>query len=219
MKTLKIDGIEKEFFITPGSLYSIKIESNKQFMNVVNSLLYFDEEKVIYSENYTMKPLSKYSLLITNVFDISLNDKKRLQTLYKKICSDYKLKFEDELHLINQRIINMLKDLRIELNSNIVFNVDLDLCKLLEVYKVSYEETSDMSFLEKLVLFVKSYLDIQDIKILFLIDSIKYLSNDEVHIFLKEMGYLGITVFDIFYERPTFDIGNLSVIDEDFCEL
>ena len=139
MKTLKIKNIDSLINIEAGNIENIIIENSKLYFSIVNSIIIDDNDYLIYSIDNDNKDLEKYSLLITTPFDLNPNNKKILTALYKKIDKEkHILKINEELEIINYKIIKTLETISLDLNQNMNFNTELDLVKLLSLYDFSF---------------------------------------------------------------------------------
>ena len=125
MKTLKIKNIDSLINIEAGNIENIIIENSKLYFSIVNSIIIDDNDYLIYSIDNDNKDLEKYSLLITTPFDLNPNNKKILTALYKKIDKEkHILKINEELEIINYKIIKTLETISLDLNQNMNFNTE-----------------------------------------------------------------------------------------------
>ena len=219
IKYLKIKGIESEIRLYAGNIHYVCIENLELYFTIVHSLIDSDNDNIIYSEDYVIKPFEKNSILITDIFNIDINNKKILSALYKYIDKNkFNLGIKEKLDNINNKIINVLEDISLDMNVPMDFNDDLDINKLLSMYNFSFLDDNTISPCERLIKYIKAYLEISYISIVFLIDIMKYFNENDKNEIEKEMSYLGITIIDISLFSKTRNRENLIIIDDDLCE-
>ena len=219
MKTLKIKSIDSLINIEAGNIENIIIENSKLYFSIVNSIIIDDNDYLIYSIDNDNKDLEKYSLLITTPFDLNPNNKKILTALYKKIDKEkHILKINEELEIINYKIIKTLETISLDLNQNMNFNTELDLVKLLSLYDFSFEDDCEEDLLNKLVFYIKANLEIKNIDIVFCIDILRFLSQEEMEKLKRELELLNICLINISFSSRVSSIKKSIVIDEDYCE-
>ena len=220
MKTLKIKSIDSLINIAAGNIENIIIENSKLYFSIVNSIIIDDNDYLIYSIDNDNKDLEKYSLLITTPFDLNPNNKKILTSLYKKIDKEkHILKINEELEIINYKIIKTLETISLDLNQSMNFNTELDLVKLLSLYDFSFEDDCEEDLLNKLVFYIKANLEINNIDIVFCIDILRFLSQEEMEKLKRELELLNICLINISFSSRVSSIKKSIVIDEDYCEL
>lgn len=219
MNTLKIKGIDSIIKIEPGNIENIIIENPKLYFKIINSIIFDDNDYLVYTIRNDLKDLEKYSLLITTPFDLNPNSKKILTALYKKIDKEkHILKISEELEEINCKIVKILEAISLDLNQNMNFNLELELVKLLSLYDFSFEENSEDDLLNKLIFYIKANLEIKNIDIVFCIDILKFFSCEEVTILKRELALLNVSLIDISFSSRADSIKKSIVIDEDYCE-
>ena len=220
MKTLKIKNIDSLINIEAGNIENIIIENSKLYFSIVNSIIIDDNDYLIYSIDNDNKDLEKYSLLITTPFDLNPNSKKIMTALYKKIDKEkHILKINEELEIINYKIIKTLETISLDLNQSMNFNTELDLVKLLSLYDFSFEDDCEEDLLNKLVFYIKANLEIKNIDIVFCIDILRFLSQEEMEKLKRELELLNICLINISFSSRVSSIKKSIVIDEDYCEL
>ena len=148
------------------------------------------------------------------------NNKKILTALYKKIDKEkHILKINEELEIINYKIIKTLETISLDLNQSMNFNTELDLVKLLSLYDFSFEDDCEEDLLNKLVFYIKANLEIKNIDIVFCIDILRFLSQEEIEKLKRELELLNICLINISFSSRVSSIKKSIVIDEDYCEL
>ena len=73
--------------------------------------------------------------------------------------------------------------------------------------------------MNKLVFYIKANLEIKNIDIVFCIDILRFLSQEEIEKLKRELELLNICLINISFSSRVSSIKKSIVIDEDYCEL
>lgn len=140
MKKLTIHGIEKEFIIDAGLIYCINIENRNFYLKLMDSFLNNDNDFIFYLEKNELVDISKRDLIINDIYNISPNNKKILNSLYKRINEKMlNQQIKDNIQNINLNLLNILEEISLNLNLSIDYDLDLDITKILSLYKFSFK--------------------------------------------------------------------------------
>lgn len=219
MNTVKIRGLEKNFVLEPGKIYNINIENRFYYQSFMRALMEEDSEFFLYFENGKEVPFMKRSLVINDLFNIDPNNKKTLTSLYKRINETVLQNTDaEDIQRINGSMLELLQKISFEMNMEMEYETDLDITKILSLYKFSFKRQSN-NLLESVVTYIKANMEIMNLKILFMIHILPLLKEQDMELFQKELEFLNLTVIHI---QPIFDINRTFVenitIDNDFCE-
>lgn len=219
MKLLKIQNINKDFYIESGNIYNVNIENLNLYYKLINALLNYDEEIFIYSEDYEQKSFTKNSLIINNIFDLDINSKKILNGLYKRISNEIiDQKDKLKIDMINSELIELLNKISMDLSLDIDFLLDLDITKILNLYNFSFK-CEGVSPLEKIVNYIKANLEVYNFKFVVTNNLISLLSNEDISLLSKELSYLNLSLINIALIRKNkIEIVDNLTIDDDLCE-
>lgn len=216
---LKIKNIEKDFQIEPGNIYNLNIENQKFYYNLLDKLYDFDEDTFIYSKDYEIKNLSKSCLIIDNIFNLDANNKKILNSLYKRISSELIDKSDkDEIEKINSTIISLLNKISLDLNLNVDYYTDLDVIKILNLYNFCFKMDQSTP-LEKFVTYIKANLEINKYKFIISTNILPLFSKSDIELLSNELKYLGLTLINITLIQQKYEnLVDSLTIDNDLCE-
>lgn len=216
---LKIKNIEKDFQIEPGNIYNLNIENQKFYYNLLGKLYDFDEDTFIYSKDYEIKNLSKSCLIIDNIFNLDVNNKKILNALYKRISSELIDKSDkDEIEKINSTIISLLNKISLDLNLSVDYYTDLDVIKILNLYNFCFKMDQSTP-LEKFVTYIKANLEINKYKFIISTNILPMFSKNDIELLSNELKYLGLTLINITLIQQKYEnLVDSLTIDNDLCE-
>ena len=219
MNLLKIKYIDKDFEIIAGKIYSINVESQNVYLRLINALIENDNEYVVYSENFRQEKFEKKSIFISDLFAIDPNSKKILTSLYKRIDSNIITENDkEEIEKINSQILNILNNVSMELNSQTQFLLDLDITKILSLYKFEFC-VSDGTLIERILTYIKANMEILDLKFVITLNMLPLIEDEKFDIFQHELELLGISLININFIN-NFKSKNVEylTIDKDLCE-
>lgn len=216
---LKIKNIEKDFQIEPGNIYNLNIENQKFYYNLLGKLYDFDEDTFIYSKDYEIKNLNKSCLIIDNIFNLDANNKKILNSLYKRISSELIDKSDkDKIEKINSTILSLLNKISLDLNLSVDYYTDLDVIKILNLYNFCFKMDQSTP-LEKFVTYIKANLEINKYKFIISTNILPMFSKNDIELLSNELKYLGLTLINITLIHQKYEnLVDSLTIDNDLCE-
>ena len=216
---LKIKHIEKDFLIEAGNIYNINIENPEFYYELLNNLYTFDEDTFIYSKDFEIKNLSKICLIIDNIFNLDPNNKKILNSLYKRISNEIINKNDQEtITKINNNIISLLNKISLELNLSVDYYTDLDVIKILNLYDFCFK-TDQSTSLEKFITYIKANLETNKYKLIISTNILPMFSKNDIENLSNELKYLDLTLLNITLIQPKYEnLVDSLTIDNDLCE-
>lgn len=218
MKLLKIKNINKDFIIDVGKIYNVNIENLRFYHQLIFSVLFDECDYFIYSENYAEKDLLKKALIIVDPMNIDPNSKKILTSLYKKVQSSISEEDRNAIEQINTISLELLNKISLNMNLEMEYETDLDISKILSLYKFSFKTEID-DYLRKLVTYIKANLEIFPCSFIISFNLLSLLSESEIELFQKELEFLGLSLVNIQLVRKTSNkIIDSITIDDDLCE-
>lgn len=219
MKILTIHGIEKEFIIDNGLIYCINIENRNFYLSILDSFMNADSTKIFYAENNELLDLNKKMLIITDLYNISPNNKKILNNLYKRISEKMiNQKINDFIQNTNQQMISILEEISLNLNLSIDYELDLDITKILNLYKFCFKENSS-TIIDRIITYVKANVEIMNLSFVVSFNIIQLLNSEEIYLLQKELELLNLSLINFnFVGKNINKIVNYTTIDDDLCE-
>lgn len=217
MKILKIKGIEKNFVFDAGKIYNLNIYNRSFYLKLLYSLV--NENKYwIYYEDGIITDFNKNNLFVYDILNIDPNNKKILNSLYKRISENIISRdARDKIVNINNEIIEILNEISLELNIETNYELDLDINKILSLYKLSFDDVSN-DLPSKFLTYVKANLEISDLKFVIVFNFLNLLSEEELAILSKEFEYLNLSLININFISKNSNLFESITIDDDLCE-
>lgn len=194
------------------AITKICFENSKMYRNFFSDI----SERVIISNNDVVINIKKKCLIISDPFNIELNDKKIITELYKlmkKSMSDEQIK---KLMEIESNMINLLEEVVLAMDCNIDYDSDFDVTKLFSLFQVCFKKMEYNNFLEYLINYIKINIEVYDIDIVITNRLISILTVEEYQLLESELILLECKVID-FGIKDNNSINNDYLIDNDWC--
>lgn len=192
-------------------IIQIIFENNVDFRNFIENI----EDNVIYSENDESLELNKKAIIINNIYDIDINDKKNITFLYKNIVNQLNEKQKESFDKINNELLNVIKDINNTNDYGIDFEDSFDINKILNLYQVKFC-LDEQNYLEKLAKYIEITSRVSKINTFISFSLIRILSEEEVDLLVKELSLNKINLIDFDFQNSKKEIKYYE-IDEDWC--
>lgn len=192
-------------------IIQIIFENNVYFRNFIENI----EDNVIYSENDESLELNKKVIIINNIYDIDINDKKNITFLYKNIVNQLSEKQKESFDKINNELLNVIKDINNTNDYGIDFEDSFDITKILNLYQVKFC-LDEQNYLEKLAKYIEITSRVSKINTFISFSLIRILSEEEVNLLVKELSLNKINLIDFDFQNSKKEIKYYE-IDEDWC--
>lgn len=210
MKKVLIKSINKVLLFMD-IIETITIENPLLYRSIAMNL----EEEIVFSENNVPLELDKNALVLSNPFDIEINDSKLLKLLYKKMEKDAN-HYEKESKFLLKEATNFVNALSNELSVKLAISDEMDFQKVFSSLSVRFEDEST-SYVERLINYLKTNLMFLNIKIVIIFGLNCVLTQEELILFVKEVSLLDIVILNI--QAEVKDIKSSFIIDSDWCIL
>ena len=200
----------------------IVLENKNYFYKALTNLEndYLDDSLLkVVDENYKRIKLIDYGDVILNLFSIDVNNKRNLNVVFKQI----KLLFKEELSYGLTSIKEILNDcfgkIKIDYNLDLINDIDLVEDDLIKILNLKIKDESK-SLLEKLMIYIRTAIELRKTKFFIFISLSMYLEEDEINLLLKNCQLFDVSIIDI--ESQKLDFENFDkkiIIDKDICLL
>lgn len=192
-------------------IIQIIFENNVDFRNFIENI----EDNVIYSENDESLELNKKTIIINNIYNIDINDKKNITFLYKNIVNQLSEKQKESFDKINNELLNVIKDINNTNDYGIDFEDSFDITKILNLYQVKFC-LDEQNYLGKLAKYIEITSSVSKINTFISFSLIRILSEEEVNLLVKELSLSKINLIDFDFQNSKKEIKYYE-IDEDWC--
>ncbi len=224
MRLLKHEWIEETIKLDKSITNVLVLENHKFYRDFVLGLQQQIDEDIpmlVFSEDLKELKLSSCAVLLTDLFDIPIDDKKCSNIIYKDIEKAISDEQRVGLGKLNQEIASFLGNLTMDYPIPLTFDDDIKLTNLLKVFNVR-PEYHPIEFIEALVTRIKIINSIMKKDLIFVVNLHDLLRTDELIDFYKEMRLLQIDIVVIDSHEPKTLIDGYEkgiVIDKDLCEI
>lgn len=195
------------------SIKCIKFNNQLNYRELCFNLL----DNLTFSIDNNIYDLNKISLIIYNPFEIDLNEKKLLNSMYKELEKEINENNIISLQKIEGECINLLEELSINYDYQYEYSDSIDISKLLSAFNVQFPDIVYSNYLELVVSYFKLYNKYCKTKVIISFGLLDLLSNEEIVLLEKELSYLDLILLDISYIGNMNKIEETFVIDEDWC--
>lgn len=189
----------------------IKIKNNKDFrfisFNILEQIVFSVEDNII--DN-------KYGLIIYNPYEISLNDKKLINNVYKEMESNIKDEYRSLIHNMELASYEVLDNLIGELDIQLEYEPDIDIVKLFNAFNVSFPAIDNTNYLELIVEYFKLNARYSKTKFIVSFGLTSLLDVEELVLLEKELSYNDLVLLDIEHNDEKI-IANDLIIEEEWC--
>lgn len=220
MKICHFD-FSKPFELKHGSGVLI-CENPTRFLQYCNDFLLqqkgMDGDFIIQEGDETVA-FKKCGNIIFDFFNMSLNDKKIVSGLYRRLSEIVNENMQQEYLQLAGQIVSLLDSVAIDSPVAVEYDLDFEVADIFRATKLKPCE-EDRPFIEK----IADYLDATAIfcgtKLFVLVNARGYLDNNEFENLLTHISYSPYKV--LFLERTQYDRVKgepMRIIDNDFCEI
>lgn len=224
---MSIIGFENEIEFKENSVNVLEIVDKKLFSNFINNIneqcneaINDDNSVVLFDENERIQ-ISKNIYLMTDLFNIDLNEKKIINKFYNLIAENIRNNQDNQLEnlIINFRnyLINEINELPFEFT----MDDDLEISDLLKIFKVKIDVSCYCTIMEKIEFIINVLATLKIANILVIPNLKTYLNEEELVELYKYSVYNNINLLVV--ENSTsekklkYEVKN--IIDENFDEI
>ena len=161
--------------------------------------------------------LEKDILLFFNPFEINLNDRRFINSLYSQIVSQ----ISDYVDLKNQIVTDgyhLLEKIEEEFDCiNLKFSFEPDMREYLKSWKVEFDDDTSNLF-ERVISLLKICTYVNKYSLLIFVGFKQYFTFEEFSEFVKMVRYFGVTILLIEPQEINIAAGeNVCIVDRDSC--
>lgn len=216
---------QRKIEIEDNIIYTLVFENKKYYReNIIELINQYkgNEGSYILSNDNKEISFDKNSYIITDIFNIDINNKKVLSKIYSSLLKE----IVDDISSYNELSTNIkayFEKLIFNSSLEIEQGEDIDMSSLLKLgdFKIHVEQDN---ILEKFVKFLKVLIDLCGCKIIFVVGLHNVFTQDEIIEIYKEVCLNKINIINIEYRQ----FNNLSnenyreivyIFDKDNCEI
>ena len=223
MRVLAHRWIKEQILLDSQIHHVLVLENPKFYRDFVQSLnrqIEDDEEFMVFQEDYKSLQLSKYAFLMTNLFDIPLDEKKCITLIYKDLEKTISENLRIALEKLNLAINSFVQDITYDYPIPLMIKEDITLSSIMKLAEVKpFYESSD--FLTALISRIKTLNFLMKKNIFFLVNLHDFLLEDEIESLYREADMLHVNLVSIDAREPRIKSSHekIIIIDRDLCEI
>lgn len=181
----KISFIENIIEIDTEYVRCIEVENRNYFYRIVSLLNDFDDSEELRDD---INFIDKIDLkLITDYFNMNLNDKKTLNTVIKYVKENIDETNYDKLLKNYRRLCNLFSSSLDNIDLPIYIEEDINIDNILKLMNIKIKEEDNI--LKKLFIVIDIIKELQNYNLLILINLKQYLTKEELNEFYKYAIY------------------------------
>lgn len=218
-------NLEKHLEFNENNINVLVLESPiyfRAFIEELNKQIIYDEGNFILSENHKELKLSKNIELILDLFNFNFTNRK----ITNKIIEEAKtIALDEDYFQRTLEIISVLEEYMISLVDEFDYPIKnkekIEIDDILKIFDFKIDE-QDATWLEKIVAYLEVCQRFLDIKLFVLVNFKRYLTNEELKAFYKQVSYKNISLLLIeqnIREDEKFENEKIIIVDEDLCEI
>lgn len=219
----RIFSFDNDIVIDENSINVLEIHDKSFAVKIIKKIMsnenIFDDEFLVLLDSGKEINIQKNTIIITDFFNINLNDRKLLNRLYDLLEEDIKNddSLYNEINEVNRLLINLLKDKINYSNFNLEIDEDLNIKELIKAYNVKFQQDNENHLLDYICNYIDIISELNLFKLVFLVNIKSYLNNKQLKELYKYILYKKVNVLVIeMNQYEKFENEKKLVIDEFF---
>lgn len=195
------------------------LDSPELFFSFISRLLgqYNGEDFIIFSESDKELHLNKIGEIITNPFQIDLNNRKLLTKIIEDTLKEYQEHCPEKMLQLQSDIERFIINVCDSSDYALTYNDDPVFTELMKLYNV-HVDSSNMDIVSKLVYYVKLSHRILNTSLFIFVNLKAYFSNEALELFLQTLSYEKVYIMLIErYDSSLVYNERRIIIDRDAC--
>lgn len=195
------------------------LDSPELFFSFISRLLgqYNGEDFIIFSESDKELHLNKIGEIITNPFQIDLNNRKLLTKIIEDTLKEYQEHCPEKMLQLQSDIERFIINVCDSSDYALTYNDDPVFTELMKLYNV-HVDSSNMDIVSKLVYYVKLSHRILNTSLFIFVNLKAYFSNEALELFLQTLSYEKVYIMLIErYDSSLVHNERRIIIDRDAC--
>lgn len=203
------------------SICALVVEKKEEFTRIVEEIRIQQQTGLgnfVLSDNEKTIDFSKKSDLMIDYFSLSLSDKKIINSLYKKIQSDYFSSGDETLMAeINKIAFSLLDKIVVDSEFDLTYEKEMSFTEILKECGVRIVEDYDC-LLDKIVTYIDTKIALDGIKLFITVNLSAFLSEEQMKELKKHCDYNRIHILLIENSiGENLPADKITVIDKDLC--
>lgn len=164
--------------------------------------------------------ITNYVEVIDNIFNLDLNSKKNINSLYKILKSFYKDNIKEGIKEINKNMSHIIKEISIDFDLNLSFSEELKEEDIFKLFDLRFEDEEN-DIIKRIIKYINVSYELRKTTIFYFFHLHEYLEDYQIEILLKELSYKNIKIVDIEPNNSFAKCKNeqIVIVDNDLCSL
>lgn len=171
-------------------------------------------DSLIFSIDNVEKVIDTYGLIIRNLYEIDLNEKKLLTAIYKKMQAKFTDTQLGYIQKIEEYSFKLFDELLEEEEYHLEYNESVDITKLFSNYNISFPIIEYSNYLELFFTYCKLNSIYNKTKIVISFGISNLLTDEELKLLMIDFELNDIVLLDIIFNNNE---KKCLTIDEDWC--
>lgn len=173
-------------------------------------------DSLIFSIDNVEKPVDSCGLIIKNPFEIDLNEKKLITSIYKRMQSQFTDEQLGYIQKIEEYSFKLFDELLEEQEYHLEYNESVDIVKLFSNYNISFPVIEYDNYLELFFTYCKLNAMYNKTKIVISFGVSNLLTEKELELLKIDLELNDLVLLDIMFNNK-FNSKNDLIIDDDWC--
>ena len=180
-------------------------------------LIYNINDQIILSENNKEIDISKKTIVLSNIFDIDMNEKKMINLLYKHLENQVSEAIKEKFVCLKNQIVNLIEEVSDNSELKLIYNEDIEIIKVFTICQLQFDCFDYKNYVESLLQYLNNLNYFTNIKIFITFGLMSFISNEELIKIKSELELYNITLIN--FEKFTKEKMINYLIDDDYCVL
>lgn len=178
------------------------------------------EDSFYLTINNSKKVFFKNVSIISDIFQLTENDKNNLKQLYSNVDKNLSTKQSNLVSQIDTLAGELMFDISLNSNKKMEYEVKIKPSDILSLYRFRFSEDNNKSFFMLFLNYLKCLKEIKNSILIITFDFLHYFDNYHINLLKEELLLYDIKLLDIRFMDAKKVIENIDdiFIDNDFCE-
>lgn len=221
MIDLKIDYVETIIsFNDSESIKTLSISSLEIYYQIYLLFKSGYEDSFYLTVNNSKKVFFKNVSIISDIFQLTENDKNNLKQLYANVDKNLSIKQSNLVSQIDTLAGELMFDISLNSNKKMEYEVKTKASDILSLYRFRFSEENNKSFFMLFLNYLKCLKEIKNSVLIITFDFLHYFDKYHIDLLREELLLYDIKLLDIRFSDTKKAIENIDdiFVDNDLCE-
>lgn len=178
------------------------------------------EDSFYLTVNNSKKVFFKNVSIISDIFQLTENDKNNLKQLYANVDKNLSIKQSNLVSQIDTLASELMFDISLNSNKKMEYEVKTKASDILSLYRFRFSEENNKSFFMLFLNYLKCLKEIKNSVLIITFDFLHYFDKYHIDLLREELLLYDIKLLDIRFSDTKKAIENIDdiFVDNDLCE-